>query len=58
MARGLNTIQLIGTLTEAPELRYDPNGGLAILELNLAGSDHVEIGDDGDGGVTGLGITA
>ena len=45
MARGLNTIQLIGTLTQAPELRYTP-GGLAILELNVAGSDHV-IGDDG-----------
>ena len=45
MARGLNTIQLIGTMTQAPELRYTP-GGLAILELNLAGSDHV-FGDDG-----------
>lgn len=45
MARGLNTIQLVGTLTQAPELRYTP-GGLAILELNLGGNDHVT-GDDG-----------
>jgi single-strand DNA-binding protein len=45
MARGLNSVYLIGTLTQAPELRYTP-GGLAILELNLAGNDHV-IGDDG-----------
>jgi single-strand DNA-binding protein len=45
MARGLNNVYLIGTLTQAPELRYTP-GGLAILELNLAGNDHV-IGDDG-----------
>lgn len=45
MARGLNNIYLVGTLTQAPELRYTP-GGLAILELNLGGNDHV-IGDDG-----------
>lgn len=45
MARGLNSIYLVGTLTQAPELRYTP-GGLAILELNLGGNDHV-IGDDG-----------
>lgn len=45
MARGLNSIQLAGTLTQAPELRYTP-GGLAILELNLGGNDHV-LGDDG-----------
>lgn len=45
MARGLNNIILVGTLTQPPELRYTP-GGLAILELNLAGNDHV-IGDDG-----------
>lgn len=44
MARGLNNVFLAGTLTQAPELRYTP-GGLAILELNLAGNDHV-IGDD------------
>ena len=30
MARGLNSIYLAGTLTQAPELRYTP-GGLAIL---------------------------
>jgi single-strand DNA-binding protein len=45
MARGLNTIFLVGTLTQAPELKYTP-AGLAILELNLAGNDHV-VGDDG-----------
>lgn len=45
MARGLNSIYLVGTLTQAPELRYTPSG-LAILELNVAGNDHV-IGDDG-----------
>jgi single-strand DNA-binding protein len=44
MARGLNTVMLVGTLTQAPELRYTP-AGLAILELNVAGNDHV-IGDD------------
>lgn len=44
MAKGLNTIYLAGTLTQAPELRYTP-GGLAILDLNLGGNDHV-IGDD------------
>lgn len=45
MARGLNSIYLAGTLTQAPELRYTP-GGLAILELNVGGNDHV-LGDDG-----------
>lgn len=45
MARGLNNVLLVGTLTQAPELRYTP-GGLAILELNVAGNDHVT-GDDG-----------
>ncbi|UCH27347.1 MAG: single-stranded DNA-binding protein [Trueperaceae bacterium] len=44
MARGLNTLLMAGTLTRAPELRYTP-GGLAILEMHLAGNDHV-IGDD------------
>ena len=44
MARGLNNVYLAGTLVQAPELRYTP-GGLAILELNLAGNDHV-LGDD------------
>ncbi len=46
MARGLNTVFLVGTLTQKAELRYTA-GGLAILELNLAGSDDV-IGDDGE----------
>ena len=45
MARGFNSVQLIGTLTQAPEMKYTA-GGLAILELNLAGSDRV-IGNDG-----------
>jgi single-strand DNA-binding protein len=45
MARGLNHIYLVGTLTQKPEMRYTP-GGTAILELNLAGNDHVT-GDDG-----------
>jgi single-strand DNA-binding protein len=45
MARGLNNVYLAGTLTQAPELRYTP-AGLAILELNLGGNDHV-LGDDG-----------
>ena len=46
MARGLNTVFLVGTLTQKAELRYTP-AGLAILELNIAGSDDV-IGDDGE----------
>ena len=46
MARGLNTVMLAGTIVQDPELRYTQNG-LAILELNLAGNDHV-IGEDGE----------
>ncbi|GAA5334185.1 single-stranded DNA-binding protein [Thermus hydrothermalis] len=38
MARGLNRVYLIGSLTSRPDMRYTP-GGLAILELNLAGQD-------------------
>lgn len=45
MARGLNSVNLVGTLTQAPEMRYTANG-LAILELNVAGNDHV-VGSDG-----------
>jgi single-strand DNA-binding protein len=45
MAKGLNNIHLAGTLTQNPELRYTA-AGLAILEMNLAGNDHV-LGDDG-----------
>ncbi|NLG09241.1 MAG: single-stranded DNA-binding protein [Deinococcales bacterium] len=45
MARGMNVVYLVGTLVQAPEMRYTP-GGLAILELNLAGNDHVT-GEDG-----------
>src|SRR5690606_8473601 len=44
MARGLNTVYLVGTLVQAPELPCTQNGR-AILELNLAGNDHV-VGDD------------
>src|SRR5690606_8827444 len=44
MARGLNAVHLVGTLVQAPEMRYT-QGGLAILELNVAGNDEV-IGDD------------
>ncbi|MGK0620001.1 single-stranded DNA-binding protein [Meiothermus cerbereus] len=40
MARGLNRVTLVGTLTQDPELRYTP-GGLAVMELNLAGNDIV-----------------
>ena len=45
MARGFNSVHLAGTLTQAPEMKYTA-GGLAILELNLAGNDHV-MGNDG-----------
>lgn len=45
MARGLNAVTMAGMLVQDPEMRYTP-GGLAILELNLAGNDHV-VGDDG-----------
>ncbi len=45
MARGMNAVYLVGTLVQAPELRYT-QGGLAILELNIAGNDHVT-GEDG-----------
>lgn len=38
MARGLNRVFLIGTLTARPDMRYTPSG-MAILELNLAGQD-------------------
>ena len=40
MARGKNTIHLIGTLTQAPEMKYTA-GGLAILELSLGGNDDI-----------------
>ena len=45
MARGFNNVQLVGTLTQKPELKYTA-GGLAILELNLGGNDRV-VGSDG-----------
>ena len=40
MARGLNRVTLVGTLIQDPELRYTP-GGLAVMEINLAGNDIV-----------------
>lgn len=40
MARGLNRVTIVGTLTQDPELRYTA-GGLAVMELNLAGNDVV-----------------
>ena len=40
MARGLNQVYLVGTLTSDPEMRYTP-GGLAVMELTLAGSEQV-----------------
>jgi len=40
MARGLNRVTLVGTLTQDPEMRYTA-GGLAVMELNLAGNDVV-----------------
>jgi single-strand DNA-binding protein len=40
MARGLNRVTLVGTLTQDPELRYTA-GGLAVMELNLGGNDTV-----------------
>ncbi len=41
MARGLNRVYLIGTLTARPDMRYTP-GGMAVLELTLAGNDLVQ----------------
>lgn len=38
MARGLNRVFLMGTLTARPDMRYTP-GGMAILDLSLAGQD-------------------
>ena len=40
MARGLNQVYLVGTLTSDPEMRYTP-GGLAVMEITLAGSELV-----------------
>ncbi len=41
MAKGLNRVLLLGTVTQTPELRYTP-GGLAVLEVTVAGQDKVE----------------
>ncbi len=41
MARGLNHITLIGSITVQPELRYTPSG-LAVMEITLAGNDQVQ----------------
>jgi single-strand DNA-binding protein len=42
MARGLNQVWLVGTLTQAVELRYLPSG-TAVTELQLAGNDHLTV---------------
>src|SRR5690625_786186 len=43
--QGFARVELMGTITQEPELRYTP-AGLALLELNIAGDDRV-LGDDG-----------
>ncbi len=45
MARGLNSVYLIGCVAKQPELKYTPSG-LAILEVQIAGNDDI-IGNDG-----------
>lgn len=45
MARGMNHVRLAGAVAKSPELRYTP-AGLAVLEVTLAGDDHVA-GADG-----------
>ena len=45
MARGMNHVRLAGAVARTPELRYTP-AGLAVLEVTLAGDDHVT-GADG-----------
>jgi single-strand DNA-binding protein len=42
--RGSSIVQLIGSLTKDSELRYTP-GGLAILEVNVAGNQSVQTKD-------------
>ncbi len=46
MARGMNHVRLAGAVARPPELRYTP-AGLAVLEVTLAGDDHVT-GSDGE----------
>lgn len=45
MARGMNHVRLAGAVATSPELRYTP-AGLAVLEVTLAGDDHLT-GADG-----------
>ena len=46
MARGINSVLLIGALTRDPELRYTPNGA-AVLSITVAGDSVVtDIGGD------------
>ena len=40
MARGINSVLLIGALTRDPELRYTPNGA-AVLSITVAGDSVV-----------------
>ena len=44
MARGMNHVRLAGAVARPPELRYTP-AGLAVLEITLAGDDHVRAAD-------------
>lgn len=46
MARGMNHVRLAGAVARPPELRYTP-AGLAVLDVTLAGDDHVN-GADGE----------
>lgn len=46
MARGMNHVRLAGAVAKPPELRYTP-AGLAVLEVTLAGDDHIT-GSDGE----------
>jgi len=44
--RGINHVHFIGSITQAPELKYTP-GGMAILELMVAGRSEV-LTEDGE----------
>jgi single-strand DNA-binding protein len=40
MARGINHVYLLGTITQEPELRYSGNN-LPVLNITVAGDDHI-----------------
>lgn len=47
MAQGINKVILIGNLGSDPEIKFSPNGGAAIANLNVAtSSGHKEKGSD------------